>query len=444
MHNLAIALHLNGNQITGSDDGIFEPSRSRLKKYGLLPAETGWFPEKIDDNTDAIILGMHALADNPELLEAKKRKIRIYSYPEFLHEYSKDKIRVVVGGSHGKSTITAMIIHVLKIAGIEADYMVGAKLEGFDVMTKLTKTAKYIIIEGDEYPSSPIDSKAKFLHYHPHLAVISGIAWDHVDVFPSFDGYIDQFRLFLDSIEPGGTLFYNQHDTLLGELVQKCNATKTAYSPHPHRFEEGQVQLLRNQESNVNLKIFGLHNMSNLSAAQLVCRELGVTDAVFYPAISTFEGVSRRLELLSVKGNSFIYQDFAHAPTKVLATVSALRAQYPDHQLIVCLELQCYTSMCEFFIDHYSGTLDQADHAIVFYSPVAAEYKKIPLMTTDRIKAGFSRKNLHVFSDNREMLSYARRLANGNYVVAFLTCGRFGGLNIPEVALEFSENGNKL
>ena len=437
MHNLAIALHINGDQVTGSDDGIFDPSYSRLKKYGLLPPEIGWFPENINGEIDAVILGMHAKPENPELLEAQRQHIRIFSYPEFLYEYSKDKIRVVIGGSHGKTTITSMIVHVLNLAGLEADYMVGAQLEGFEVMVRLTKTAKYIVLEGDEYPTSPIDKRSKFRHYHPHIAVLSGIAWDHVDEFPTFNEYLDQFRFFIQSIEPGGCLFYHQDDVELVLLVSNASLEKVAYSAHPHEVELGITKIRHNAGNSVNLKIFGLHNMANLAAAQLVCQKLGVKDDAFFQAISTFKGASKRLELLAAYRDSFIYRDFAHAPSKVKATVSALRMQYPAHRLIICLELQCYTSMCETMIDQYKGTLDQADDAIVFYDPKAAVYKKIPVMSFNRIKTGFDKNDLRIFSENDRMLVYLHSLAKDQFILAFLTCGRFGGLDIPAVASEF-------
>jgi len=440
MHNLAIALHINGYNITGSDDGIFEPSFSRLKRYGLLPPQIGWFPEKINENIDAVILGMHALCDNPELLEAQKKQIRIFSYPEFLYEYSRNKIRVVIGGSYGKTTITSMIVHVLRSAGIDADYMIGGQLEGFDVMVKLTETSRYMIIEGDEYPTSPIDHKSKFLHYHPHLAVISGIAWDHIDTFPTFEEYSDQFRLFAGSIEPGGCLFYSQDDPEINHLIAQISVKKIAYRPHPHKIERYVTTISEANGNSHKLNIFGLHNMANLSAAQLVCKELGVSDPDFYHAISTFNGVNKRLELLAVKGNSFIYRDFAHTPAKVKATVSSLRMQYPGHRLIICLELHCYSSMSEPFIDHYAGTLDLADDTIVFYDPNAALYKKIPVMNQNRIKLGFLKNKLKIFSDQDLMLSYLQTLMENNFILGLLSSGRFGGLDFNRVVTDFQSS----
>ena len=437
MHNLAIALHLNGNQISGSDDGIFEPSYSRLKKYGLLPDAIGWFPEKITEEIDEIIVGMHALHDNPELKEAQIKQIPIYSYPEFLYEYSKDKIRIVIAGSHGKTTITSMIIHVLKHAGIDADFIVGAPSEGFDLLVKLNKFAKYIIIEGDEYPSSPMDQRSKFLHYNPHIAVISGISWDHADKYPTFENYLKQFRLFLQSIEPLGCLFYYQNDDEIKKIVEDLIIRKKPYKAHPHKIEKGITNIYRDNKNSIKLNIFGLHNMANLNAARMVCKELGVIDDVFYKAISCYKSVSRRLELLEAKENSFIYRDFAHSPSKLKAAVTALRIQYPEHRLIICYELHSDSSMSETFIDHYSGTLDQADDAIVFYNPNAALYKKIPLMTYNSIKQGFSRDDIQLFSDHEEMLTYLRKLKKKNHVFAFLTSGRFGYVDYKTITLNF-------
>lgn len=440
MHNLAIALHLNGDHITGSDDGIFEPSYSNLKNYGLLPPTIGWFPEKIEIDIDLIILGMHAKIDNPELIEAKNKGIKVLSYPEFLYEHSKDKIRVVIAGSHGKSTITAMIIHVLNQSGIDADYMVGAQMEGYDVMARITTNAKCIIIEGDEYPTSPIDLKPKFLHYKPNIAVISGIAWDHIDQFPSFESYIKQFQLFIDSINSDGLLIYNKDEKELNQLIKNNNCRKTSYTYHPYKIENGITHIYDNNDKSYSLNIFGLHNMYNLNAALLVCNELGISNTSFYKAISSYKSASKRLELLSNNEESYIYRDFAHTPNKVKATVSALRMQYPNHKLIICLELHCYTSMCEIYIDQYKHTLEEADSAIVFYDPNSASYKNIPIMTFERIKEGFLKNNLQIFSNKEEMINHIETISINNFVLAFLTSGRFGGLDLPLIAANFKHN----
>lgn len=437
MHNLAIALHQNGNHITGSDDGIFEPSSSRLAQYGLLPASFGWFPENINEQIDAVIIGMHALPGNPELLEAQRKHLRIYSYPEFLYEHAKDKTRVVIGGSHGKTTITSMIVHVLNSVGFDTDYLVGAHLNGFQSMVKLTDTSRTMIIEGDEYPSSPIDPRSKFLHYHPHIAVLSGIAWDHFDVFHTFEDYVATFRSFLQGIEPGGCLIYDQADPELNLLTRNIKCRKVSYSPHPHKVEGGVTMIWENSNETYPLKVFGLHNMANLNAAKLVCRELGVRDADFYQAISSFNGASKRLELLGVTADSFIYRDFAHSPSKVKATVTALRFQFPSHLLIICFELQSYSSMSELYIDLYKGTLDQADKAVVFYDPRAAAYKSITELNVNRIKQAFFNNDLQIFSDNEEMLEYLKTLTTNHFVLAFLTSGRYGGLDIPSIVPRF-------
>jgi UDP-N-acetylmuramate-alanine ligase len=323
---------------------------------------------------------------------------------------------------------------------VDADYMIGGQLQGFDEMVKLTKTAKYMIFEGDEFPTSPLDSRSKFLHYHPHIAVISGIAWDHVDVFPDYENYIDTFCLFLQDINSEGCLIYNHDDQELMRLSKEINARKIAYFPHQYKTEQGITIISDNAENDYPLNIFGLHNMANLSAARLVCKELGVSDEVFYTAISGFQGASLRMELLATKGKSFIYRDFAHSAPELKAAVHALRQQYPEHRLIISYELQCYSSMSELYIDHYSGTLDLADEAIVFYDPKSANNKKIPLMTNGRIKQGFSRMDLHLFSESADMLKYLKTLTKDNFVLGFLTCGRYGGIDIPAVAMEFIES----
>ena len=432
MHNLAIALHHKGDTITGSDDEIFEPSKSRLKQSGLLPENFGWFPEKIHANLDAVILGMHAKADNPELLKAQEIGVPVFSYPEFLYEQSKNKQRVVIGGSHGKTTITAMILHVLHIAGINTDYMVGAQLDGFDVMVKLSKTARWMIIEGDEYLTSPIDRVPKFLHYHPHIAVISGIGWDHVNVFPTFENYLHQFRLFIQAIEKGGSLIYSASDLEVDKLAAEVKMEKIPYYPHDSVLENGELKL-KTATANIPIRVFGNHNLMNISAALEVCRKMGVGDAQFYEAISSFKGASRRLERWFEKDGITVFRDFAHAPSKLQATVSALREQYPDRKLVACYELHTFSSLSEVFIDHYSQSLDPADEAVIFYDPHAVAIKKLALMSHDRIREGFGKKDLTILSSKQDLIDFVQSSNLQKAVLALMSSGSFNGLEREEI-----------
>lgn len=432
MHNLAIALYHKGEQITGSDDEIFEPSRSRLEKLGLLPEKLGWFPEKIQQGIDAVILGMHAKADNPELLKAQELGIPVFSYPEYLYEQSKDKMRVVIGGSHGKTTITAMILHVLKHSGIDADYMVGAQLEGFEVMVKLSDTSKWMIIEGDEYLTSPIDRVPKFLHYHPHIAVISGIGWDHVNVFPTFENYLHQFRLFIQAIEKGGSLIYSASDPEVVKIAAETSLEKIPYYAHKSVTENNITSLL-SKVGKTQIQVFGQHNLMNISAALEVCRKMEVTDQQFYQAIGSFKGASRRLEPWFEIDQFIVYRDFAHAPSKLSATVAALREQYPSRKLVVCFELHTYSSLSEQFIDHYQKSLDPADEAVVFYDPHAVQIKKLELMPIDRIRSGFGKINLVVLSTKQDLLDYLSALETANTVLALMSSGSFNGLDRNDI-----------
>ena len=347
MHNLAIALKIKGFNVTGSDDEIFDPAKGRLAKYGILPDDIGWHPEKITPDLDAVILGMHAREDNPELLKAKELGIKIFSYPEYLYEQSKDKIRVVVGGSHGKTTITSMIIHVLQHLHIDCDYMVGAQLEGFEVMVKLSDTAKIMVIEGDEYLTSPIDRRPKFHVYQPTVGIISGIAWDHINVFPTFDNYVEQFEIFAKMIPQEGQLIYCQEDDVLKKLGDSItNTSRKPYGVHPYVIRDG-ITYLTHGDHETPLQIFGKHNLMNINAARLACNALGVSDEQFYEAIATFKGASKRLELVAKNTECAVYKDFAHSPSKLKATINAVREQYPDRTLVACMELHTYSSLTE-------------------------------------------------------------------------------------------------
>ena len=368
MHNLALALHLKGDTVTGSDDVIFDPSKTRLEARGILPKAFGWYPDKITSNLDAVVVGMHAKADNKELLKAQDLGLKIYSYPEFLYEQSKFKTRVVIGGSHGKTTITSMILHVLHYFNRDIDYMVGAQLEGFDVMVKLTDENDFIILEGDEYLSSPIDSRPKFHLYKPNIALLSGIAWDHINVFPTWDIYVEQFKIFIDSIIKGGSITYNIEDAEVKKVVENSENTirKFPYQTPDYIVENG-ITILETDEGFMPIEIFGKHNLNNLAGAKWICQQIGIDENDFYEAISTFQGASKRLEKIAETDNAIAYKDFAHSPSKVLATTNALKNQYPDRKLIACLELHTYSSLNPEFLNQYKGTLAAADIAVVFY-----------------------------------------------------------------------------
>src|SRR6056297_1247372 len=360
MHNLAIALKKKGYHVTGSDDQIFEPSKSRLDRAEILPKEIGWNPDNITKDLDAVILGMHARNDNPELQKARELKLKIYSYPEYLYEQTKNKTRIVIGGSHGKTTITSIIMHVFKFHGIPFDYMVGSQLKGFETMVNLESDNKLAVFEGDEYLSSPLDSRPKFHHYKPNIAVISGIAWDHINVFPSFEKYMQQFNRFIDTIVNNGTLIYYEQDQTIQKILKNKHINYKPYSAHPSIIKN-QKTYLRTKEKEIPVKFFGTHNMENLEAARLVCNETGIHNDEFYDAIETFEGAAKRLERIEKNKHFSLYKDFAHAPSKVKATVQALKEQYHKNKLIAILELHTYSSLNKDFLSEYSGSMNMAD-----------------------------------------------------------------------------------
>jgi len=431
MHNLAIALNKKGYRVSGSDDEIFEPSRSRLMKYGLLPSSEGWDPARITSGLDAVILGMHAKADNPELLRAKETGVKIYSYPEFLFEQSRDKKRVVIGGSHGKTTITAMILHVLKEKGLDCDFMVGAQLEGFEVMVKLTEEAPVMIFEGDEYLTSPLDPRPKFHLYKPDIALLSGIAWDHINVFPTFGNYLEQFIIFIRQITPGGALIYCQEDEALKKI---CEETRNDLQLHPYHLppyliRNGQTVVM-NEDQEYPLQIFGKHNLLNLNGARLVCRELGIKASDFFKAIQTFKGASKRLELIVKNERCLVFKDFAHAPSKVKATLHAVKEQFPGKKTIACLELHTYSSLSHEFLSHYRGTLDEADAAMVYFSPHALELKRLPPITPAEIKEGFGNLRLEVFNDPATLLERLKKENSSDCVFLMMSSGNFDGIDL--------------
>ncbi|MDO7170767.1 UDP-N-acetylmuramate--L-alanine ligase [Mariniflexile sp. AS56] len=434
MHNLALALHNKGYQVTGSDDEIFEPSKSRLQAKGLLPETYGWFPEKINAGIDAIVLGMHAKADNPELLKAQELGLKIYSYPEFLYEQSKHKTRVVIGGSHGKTTITSMILHVMHYHNRDVDYMVGAQLEGFDVMVKLTETNDFIVLEGDEYLSSPIDRRPKFHLYKPNIALLSGIAWDHINVFPTYDNYVEQFRIFVDSIVNGGSITYNEEDPEVKRVVEaSANAIrKLPYNTATYTVDNGET-LLETPEGPLPIEVFGKHNLNNLSGAKWICQHMGIDEDDFYEAIATFKGASKRLEKIAESKTSVAYKDFAHSPSKVEATTKAVKEQYGNRTVVACLELHTYSSLNAEFLKEYKGALDAADVAVVFYSPHAVEIKKLKEVTHEQIATAFERDDLIIYTNPDDFKNFLFSQNFDNKALLLMSSGNYGGLDFNEV-----------
>ncbi len=434
MHNLAIALHEKGYQVTGSDDAIFEPSATRLKQRGLLPEEFGWFPEKITSDLEAVILGMHAHADNPEMLRAQELGLKIYSYPEYLYEQSKDKTRVVIGGSHGKTTITSMILHVLHFHEKEVDYMVGAQLEGFDVMVKLTEENDFMVMEGDEYLSSTLDRRPKILLYHPNIALISGIAWDHVNVFPTFENYLYQFELFIDEISAGGALIYNSEDENVVKIVENSEKPlkKFPYKTPDYSIEDG-ISFLQTSEGPIPLEVFGKHNLNNLEGARLICNQLGVMDDDFYEAIQSFKGASKRLELINRTADFVAYKDFAHAPSKVISTTNAVKEQFEGKKLVACLELHTYSSLNPQFLSEYKGALDKANEKIVYYNPEALTIKRMEYISPTDIQEAFGDPKLQVFTSSQELNSYLDLMDKSGKVFLMMSSANFGGMDFKRV-----------
>lgn len=434
MHNLALALHLKGDTITGSDDEIFEPSKSRLAANGLLPEAFGWFPEKITPNLDAVVLGMHAKADNPELLKAQELELKVYSYPEFLFEQSKHKTRVVIGGSHGKTSITSMILHVMQYHHRDVDYMVGAQLEGFDVMVKLTDDNDFMVLEGDEYLSSALDRRPKFHLYKPNIALLSGIAWDHINVFPTYDNYVEQFKIFVDSIVEGGSITYNAEDFEVVKVVQASENTirKLPYYTPNYSVVNGQTYL-ETPEGELPVEIFGKHNLNNLAGAKWICQHMGVDEDDFYEAIATFKGASKRLEKIAESKSAVAFKDFAHSPSKVKATTQAVKEQYADKTLLACLELHTYSSLTPQFLKEYKNTLDAADIAVVFYSPRAIEIKKLQPISQAQIAAAFDRDDLIIYTDSAAFKDYLFSQNFQNKALLLMSSGNYGGLNFDEV-----------
>ncbi|ALU75398.1 peptidoglycan synthetase [Tenacibaculum finnmarkense] len=434
MHNLAIALHQKGDIVTGSDDTIHNPSKTRLEKHGLLPNEFGWFSEKITTDLEAIILGMHAKKDNPELLKAQELGVKIYSYPEFLYEQSKDKTRVVIGGSHGKTTITSMILHVMNYHEREVDYMVGAQLDGFETMVHLTKENEFIVLEGDEYLSSPIDMRPKFHLYKPNIALLSGISWDHINVFPTIENYNEQFKIFTDSLINGGMMVYNEQDTVVKDIVENStNAIKIYPYKTPEYFIDNGITYLDSPDGDLPLEIFGEHNLQNIAGAKWICQHMGIDEDEFYEAIASFKGASKRLEKIAENKNSVIFKDFAHSPSKVKATTTAVKNQYKERTVLACLELHTYSSLNAEFLKEYKGALAKADKAVVFYSPDAVKIKQLEAVTEQQIATAFERDDLIIYTNPTDFKEFLFNQNLENTALLLMSSGNYGGLDFEAV-----------
>jgi UDP-N-acetylmuramate: L-alanyl-gamma-D-glutamyl-meso-diaminopimelate ligase len=435
MHNLAIALSRKGINVSGSDDEIFEPSYSRLQKQGILPEQLGWDAKRIHAGLSAVILGMHARADNPELEAAKKMGIPIYSYPEYLYEQSKDKIRVVIGGSHGKTTITSMLLHAVAKLQIDVDYMVGAQLEGYDCMVKLTKDAKFMILEGDEYLSSPIDRRPKFHLYQPHIALLSGIAWDHINVFPTFENYVAQFETFISLIEANGSLVYNQEDREIQRLASQTSALKLIpyhtpeFSPTPTGTD------LLFEGSTYPLQVFGAHNLQNLMGAMYVAKQMGIAPASFLTAMADFTGAGKRLQKVVSTSDFVLYKDFAHSPSKLKATTSAVKQQYPDREVIACMELHTFSSLQKAFLPQYDGAMAAADQALVYFSPAVVAHKKLPALDVAEVQTGFGGA-VNICTQTQEVLDFIRAQDWHNKVLLMMSSGNFDGIDYDALGAE--------
>jgi len=436
MHNLAIALHEKGYKVTGSDDEIFEPSKSRLKALGLLPEKQGWHPEIITPDLDSVILGMHARQDNPELKKARELGLKIYSYPEYLYEQTKNKTRVVIGGSHGKTTITSMVIHILNYLGFNFDFMVGAQLEGFDNMVRFSEDSKIAVFEGDEYLSSTLDPRPKFHIYRPNIALISGIAWDHVNVFSTFDIYVEQFKTFIEKIEINGSLVYCADDPLVAgiALIAREDVSKYPYYFHPFH-ANGTVSLLF-EGKKYPVKIFGKHNMQNISGAKQVCKLLGISDHQFNEAIATFEGAAKRLQLIGQNKNTAVYLDFAHSPSKLVATIKAVKEHFPERKLIACIELHTFSSLSEDFLQQYYGTMERADFAYVYFNPEVNKAKQLKPLSPEIVAKAFSTKHLKVFTDSKELVNELKSLEWKNKNLLLMSSGNYDGIDFAKFVAE--------
>lgn len=433
MHNLALALVEKGYRVTGSDDEIYEPSRTRLDRAGILPAELGWFPEKIHSGLDGIILGMHARIDNPELIKAQELGIPVYSFPEFIYNQSQDKKRVVIAGSHGKTSITSMILHVLKANQVDFDYLVGAQIEGFNLMVRLSD-APIIVIEGDEYLTSPIDRTPKFFHYHHDTVLLSGIAWDHFNVFPDFEDYKEQFLQLLDKTPQEGKIIYCQLDPLVVKAAEQSSTLgqKIPYQAHPSRIQDG-VTYLKTEFGEIEIPIFGHHNLQNLQGALEICLSLGLSKSQFYGAIQSFKGAAKRQEILAKSESSILYRDFAHAPSKLKATVHAVKNQFPNRRLIAVQELHTYSSLNKNFLPNYANSMDEADLAIIYLNPHAVALKKLELMDEGTLRKGFQRADLRLFTSSDELKAFLSAQDYNQTNLLLMSSGNYDNMDLESI-----------
>ncbi len=432
MHNLAIAVSKKPDHVvTGSDDEIFEPSRSRLEAAGLLPSAIGWFPEKITTELDAVIVGMHARADNPELIRAKELGIDVFSFPEYLYHQTRKKIRVVVGGSHGKTTTTGIVLHVLKKLNRAADYMVGAQLEGFDTMVKFSYDSQIAVFEGDEYLTSPIDPRPKFHLYRPHIALLTGIAWDHINVFPTFENYVEQFKIFADQIERDGRLIYFEGDEQLRIIAENVrpDIVTMPYNTPEYVIENGITNIIYKGEK-YPLRVFGEHNLQNIQGARMICKQLGIKETEFLKAIEDFSGASNRLQKVAETSASVAFKDFAHSPSKLRATVNAVKEQYADRKLVACMELHTFSSLQENFLPQYKGCMDKADVAYVYFNPEVIAHKRLQPITVEQVKAAFGKENLEVLTDAAELAAKLKKIDYSGKALLMMSSGNFSGLDI--------------
>lgn len=437
MHNLAIALSGKGYTVTGSDDEIFDPARTHLQNLGLLPAEMGWFPSKIDKSIDTIILGMHAREDNPELIRARELGIDIKSFPEYLYEQTRDKTRIVIGGSHGKTTITSMVMHVFRHCGVIFDYMVGSKIDGFETMVGLFPDSEIAVFEGDEYLTSVLDRRPKFHLYNPDIAVINGIAWDHVNVFPDYDGYVEQFRIFADKITPKGQLIYFREDPEVALIAQSARSDirRTPYSVHGY-FQNAKGFFAANEKLVVPLMIFGEHNMQNLAAARAVCLAAALSEEQFYEAIKSFSGSARRLQLIREEGNSSVYLDFAHSPSKVKGTVEAVSERYPLKKLVACFELHTFSSLSSSFLEQYRGSMDAASVPLIYFNPHALKLKRLPIIGVGDVASAFGIDESQVYNDSSALIKRLEDEKGENRVFLLMSSGDFNGTDIISLSDE--------
>jgi len=435
MHNLALALKKMGMRISGSDDEIYEPAAGKLKSGGI-EANIGWQPEKMDASIDLVVLGMHAKADNPELAKAKSLKLPIVSFPDFIRRWSANQQRIVIGGSHGKSSITALAMHVLNQLNKKFDYLIGAEVEGFSLTVSLSD-APIIIIEGDEYLASKLDPVAKFLKYDHHIGLISGIAWDHKNVFPSFEDYTQQFEQFADKTPKAGSIIYNEKDLLAKKIGEKEreDVRKVPYGVHDAVIKNGVTYLKTKDYGEVKISVFGDHNLENIGAVLALVKLLGIEEKAFYQAVQTFTGAKKRLEIVKQQGNDKLFKDYAHSPSKLEATTTALKKQFADSKVVVAYELHTFSSLNKEFIKEYKNTLSKADEAFIFINPHNIKNSHTDDLTTTEIQEAFNNTELTLFTDKHKLVEAMKKAkTTEKNIFALLSSGNFDGLDIEEVS----------